>query len=398
MQFIFNKTPYRKIADLALLIIFAIHFSACDNTNDVVSESKEVYWKTSSAVGATQGSSAIIIKGVEGLNWSAEITEGSDWCSFSNLEKSNTFKSGVTNADLNILYVYYTANTAADQRHAKISFRFEGEDEHILDLVQQIHSGGNLPAFNTWAEMPSYKEDPNYQYVTHYATLNNRSVRNFSFCFDKTKKVALWVAYPMHTSYLGAVGRTDAWAFDPLVKTNDQANCVSYSYKGQYDRGHQIASADRLATVELNTQTFYMSNITPQLDKLNQDMWARLEAKVRSYKCSDTLYVVTGTYFSKDAVSTTTDGNGGTVSIPSNYFKVLLRTKSGSTGKKIADCQDSELISIGFWVEHKSYGDIEPPRSICTSVAQIEEKTGFSFFSQVSAAVKQQNNPAQWGL
>lgn len=399
MQFLLDRKTYNKrIANFVLLIIFAVQFLACDSTTDVVTQSNNVYWKTSSTVGATQGSSAIIIEGVEGLNWSAEIIGGSDWCSFSSLDPTNTFKTGSVASDLNILYVYYTANATTDQRRAKISFRLEGEDERILDLVQLVQSQKNFPAFNSWAEIPSYKENPNYQYVTHSATLNNRSVRNFSLCFDKTKKVALWVAYPMHTAYLGSGGRTDAWAFDPLMKSEDQANCVFYSYKGQYDRGHQIASADRLANIEMNAQTFYMSNITPQLDRLNQDMWANLETKVRSYKCSDTLYVVTGVHFAKDALSNITDGGGNTVPIPTNYFKVLLRTKSGTTGKKIVDCQDSELISIGFWVEHKSYGNITPPRSVCTSVAQIEEKTGFTLFPQASAVVKQQNNPAQWGL
>ena len=84
--------------------------------------------------------------------------------------------------------------------------------------------------------------------------------------------------------------------------------------------------------------------------------------------------------------------------IPTNYFKVLLRTVSGNTGKRIKDCSASELKSIGFWVEQKSYGDIEPPRSICMSVAEIEDKTGFTFFPQVPEEVKQQNNPSQWAL
>ena len=138
-----------------------------------------------------------------------------------------------------------------------------------------------------------------------------------------------------------------------------------------------------------------MSNMTPQLNRLNQDMWANLENKVRNNKCSDTLYIVTGVYF--DSNATTYDGAGNIVSLPSNYYKVLLRTKSGSTGKAIKDCSADELISIGFWVEHKSYGQ-DIPRSICTKVADIEAKTGFTFFPQVSASVKQQNNPTQWGI
>ena len=216
--------------------------------------------------------------------------------------------------------------------------------------------------------------------------------------FDKTKKAALWVAYPIHNAYLKGSGeRTDRWAFDPIIPQSYQADCTLRSYGGSYDRGHQLPSADRLGTDEMNAQTFYMSNMTPQLNRLNQDMWAKLETKVRANNCSDTLYVVTGAYFGAGA-TTTTDGARNTVPVPTNYFKVLLRTKSGKTGKNIKDCSDSELISIGFWVDHKSYGNIEPPKSICTSVADIEKMTGFTFFPQVSNSVKQQNNPTQWGI
>ncbi|MCB7181542.1 DNA/RNA non-specific endonuclease, partial [Longicatena sp. 210702-DFI.1.213] len=69
---------------------------------------------------------------------------------------------------------------------------------------------------------------------------------------------------------------------------------------------------------------------------------ATLEGKVRSYSCSDTLYVVTGAYFGPGA-TTTTDGVGSSVPVPTNYFKVLLRTKSGSTNKKVQDCSPNEL-------------------------------------------------------
>lgn len=181
------------------------------------------------------------------------------------------------------------------------------------------------------------------------------------------------------------------------MNSSYQANLGRDSYNGPYDRGHQLPSADRLATVDMNSQTFYATNMTPQLNRLNQDMWANLEAKVRTYMCNDTLYVVTGCYYATTS-TTTTDKSGMVCPIPTNYFKVLLRTVSGNTGKRIKDCSASELKSIGFWVEQKSYGDIEPPRSICMSVAEIEDKTGFTFFPQVPEEVKQQNNPSQWAL
>lgn len=252
-----------------------------------------------------------------------------------------------------------------------------------------------------WAELPEKKTDEDFIYVSHFASLNNRTVRNYSFCYDKTLHVAHWVAYPLHSVYRGSIDRTNDFQYDPKVDYSYQPNLVERSYTGSYDRGHQLPSADRTATRELNLQTFYATNMTPQLNRLNQDMWANLEAKVRAQICSDTLYVVTGCYYA-NTNTTTTDRDGKVCPVPTNYFKVLLRTRTGTTGKRIADCSADELKAIGFWVDQKSYGDIQPPASICMSVAEIEKKTGFTFFPNIpeSAAksVKAQNSPSQWGI
>ncbi|MEG0788596.1 MAG: DNA/RNA non-specific endonuclease [Alistipes sp.] len=397
MTFIQRHSAYTTKA--LLLTVLVLFVGACGkDTPDVVPTANEAYWKESATVGAATGSSAIIITGAVGTTWHAEMATGAAWCSFKSGDfTGSTTKEGVVKDGLNVLYVYYKANTEANQRQAQVSFTFTGTAAQSLDLIQLSASQNDLPHFDVWAELPNLKENTDYQYVTHYAQVNNYNARNFSLCFDKTKKAALWVAYPIHAVYLGSSGRTDAWAFDPMINSTYQANCVTRSYRGNYDRGHQMASADRQANKEVNAQTFYMSNMTPQLDRLNQDMWAKLESKVRSYNCSDTLYVVTGAYFGA-GYTTTTDGAGNTVPIPTHYYKVLLRTKSGSTGKAIKNCSDSELISIGFWAEQKSYGNIQPPTSICMSVADIEKNTGFTFFPQVSATVKQQKNPGQWGI
>lgn len=393
------NTLNKLVLKLVLLTtILFIGYGCSTSNSDSPSIPNEVYWKTSSTVNTAESSIALILSGAQGAEWKAEIVEGEEWCAFSRSDFSNsTTKSGAINGELNVLYIYYLKNSSNEQRIAKVNFQFAGEAIQTFELKQLAESQENLPTFSNWPELPKEMAHANYQYATHYATLNNKEVRNYSICFDKTKKAALWIAYPIHNVYLGGISRSDAWAFDPIIAKGYQPDCNTRSYNGNYDRGHQIPSADRLANYELNAQTFYMSNLTPQLNRLNQDMWANLETRVRNNNCTDTLYVVTGAYFGPGA-SSTTDGVGSKVPIPTHYYKVLLRTKSGSSGKAIKDCSDSELISIGFWVEHKSYGNVQPPTEICTTVADIEAKTGFTFFPQVSDAVKQQKVPSQWGI
>lgn len=377
------------VKGVCAVVVFALcAIVACSSEPSV--DAVSVKWQTSNSdtaqVGKAGGSAALILAGV-GTAYQAEIIDGSEWASFKPLTQTSVINGTVSERPL---YIYIKALSGTVARKATIRFTFEGEAP-VTFYVEQLTKEYN------WAEMPEEVNNSNYVYTTHFMTLSNSKVRNYSLCFDKTKRAALWVAYPLHSVYLGSVSRTDQWALDPNVSTSYQANVVKYSYRGNYDRGHQLPSADRLATTEANDQTFYMTNMTPQLDRLNQDMWAKLEAKVRNNRCSDTLYVVTGAYFANTNGSTT-DNNGNTCPLPTHYFKVLLRTKTGNTGKAIKDCNASELKSIGFWVEHKSYGDIQPPTSICTTVQDIEQKTGFTFFPQVDASVKSQNEPSLWSI
>ena len=54
---------------------------------------------------------------------------------------------------------------------------------------------------NGWAEMPAKVENENWEYCYHDKLPSNNKLRNYSFCFDKEKHCALWVAYPLHKCY-----------------------------------------------------------------------------------------------------------------------------------------------------------------------------------------------------
>ena len=285
------------------------------------------------------------------------------------------------------------------QRQATVTVSFAGGKQTVLTLSQKGQV--NSPEFSTsWAEIPAYKEGTNFQYVTHYVNLNGKEVRNYSMCYDKSHKGALWVAYPLHSCYIGGLDRTDEWIYDPDIAEEYQI-FVARAYKEYpaYDRGHQIPSADRTMTREMNAQTFYFSNQTPQTGKgLNQSIWMNLEDKLRkSYMCSDTLYVVTGAYYG-NASKQATDNNGVKVDVPTHYFKVLLRTKSGVSGKWVNQCDASQLQTIGFWLENKAYSESQPSKAICKKVSEIEQLTGFTFFPGIPQEVKNDFNAIEWNL
>ena len=244
-------------------------------------------------------------------------------------------------------------------------------------------------------ELPLYES--NDYVITHTGSLEGKTVRNYTMLFDREKHAALWVAYPLHECYRGSSGRTEAWAADPSIDPIYQAQLWDGGYSQGYSRGHQIPSADRTVNEELNSQTFYASNMTPQNSKFNSGIWASLEGKIRSNMCSDTLYVVTGCYFG-NGYEISYDGQNKECPVPTHYFKVILRTRSGNSGKPVGKCDASELKAIGFWLEHRSDYPETFDTDYCKSVEYIEQQTGFTFFPSVPAEVKEQCTPSEWAL
>lgn len=357
----------------------------------------EVAWIEHQTVLFTAGTATLeIAKSTPaGTRWTAEVVDRSArWLSFELHPAVVHTAEGVTSASLSdrLVRLYYTENAADEPRTALIRFSFEGQSPIELLLTQPGEVVWSLP------EMPARVDGKGYQYVTHYCTLQGERRRNYTLCYDATKRAAHWVAYPMHSIYLGS-GRVENWAYDPKIAEADQPVLFKgYQNGTTWNRGHQIPNADRNATSEMQDQTFYFSNMTPQNGTLNQQAWARLESQVRGWRCSDTLYVVTGAYWA-NTTTTTKDNAGNACPTPTHYFKVLARTVKGNArtkGDRLGDYTASELMTIGFWVENKS--DQGEAKSWVKTVEEIETATGFAFFPTLPAKAKQQNNPAQWGL
>lgn len=345
-----------------------------------------------------------------GKTYVAKVTSGSDWCKFegnvTTLSGEMTAYRNNVEADVNVAY-----NSATEARQAKITVEFSDGKSFNFTISQEAkpESGGSgdvgdVVLYRDWAELPVCDERDGFDYVVHGGiTVGGKSnQRNFTICFDREHKLATWVAYPLHKSHIGSTGRTDAWGYGPGVPTQYQPN-LSSSYVGNYDRGHQIPSGDRTGSREMNEDTFYYTNMTPQASQFNQGGWASLESDVRSEICSDTLYVVTGALFlgSNDSsiAKQTTDKSGKTCPIPSHYYKVLLRTKNGNTGKAIKNITNaSEIKAIAILIKHKSTCNIQTSDYI--SISELERQSGYTFFPALNDAiedeVKQQCNPSAW--
>ncbi|MBP3290665.1 MAG: DNA/RNA non-specific endonuclease [Alistipes sp.] len=304
------------------------------------------------------------------------------------------------NAQLTRLELYYTDGSGQSGNQGSGS---TGDSDNQGSTSQTPVAGVISKA---WAELPVCDQRDNIDYRYYISSVGSKSnVRNYTMCYDRTKKAALWVAYPLHALYTsGDVGRTEDWAYEPSIPSQYQAY-LNKSYAGSYDRGHQIPSGDRQSSQEMNQQTFYYTNMTPQASSLNQSMWNNLETKVRNEICSDTLYVVTGAHFGgtrhSSIAASTTDNNGQECPTPTHYYKALLRTVSGNTGKMISEIKDaSQIQAIGIYVQHQDTTDSTIKNEHYISIKELESITGFNFFAMlddsIESAVKAQCNPSAW--
>lgn len=249
-------------------------------------------------------------------------------------------------------------------------------------------SGGNLSPKTGWMELPAIPEGMDA--FTHSMTVGSVSTRNYSFLWDYSNLVAPWVAYPLCVwNMSGKAGRTNAWDLDPLLPANKQpvlTRGFSEGNAGWFARGHQIASADRQTSYSSNAMTFYGTNMTPQINNgFNADIWANLEGKVRSWAGrSDTLYVVTGCvidYKKGETLKYAVDNYGKKVTVPTAYYKVVLRYMKNST------VGYSGYSACAVWLDHKVYSTKNIDSKYSMSVKDLEKKVGMDFFVNLPAVV-----------
>lgn len=228
-------------------------------------------------------------------------------------------------------------------------------------------------------------------YADHYVTMDGVQILNYALEWDNTKRHANWVAFTFDTTTSADnVKRTDAWSVDPKLPAEMQVQESDHKNDG-FDKGHLCASEDRVYLKEANDQTFYYSNISPQLNDFNGGFWRKLETRVQTWGRStadgvyDKVYVTKGGTLNKllknfkgttvDGGTPTTDANGFTIhglACPEYYFMAVLSQK------------DDVFHAIAFLVPHKE-GMTENPSSdelkeYVVSVDKLEEETGIDFF------------------
>lgn len=346
-------------------------FSSCEKQEVEKEPSALSIELTQTEVGCASNSQIFNVVAEGPWTMSISFEDGGD--SWASLKKTEGEGNGT-----NILYWDFNDTEAA--RKARINLKSGTRTisrmftQNPRPLYSQELEPDPVPG---WLELPATNDEGRF-FFTHDMTIGSKKVRNYSFYLDTAALVSPWVAYPLNYGLISSGSRTDAWGnLDPKVPRKYQA-VVEKAFKGGFQRGHQIPSADRYEH-DANVATFYGTNMTPQRGVLNEDAWAELEGVVRNWaKQLDTLYVVTGA----DIVGSTEyalDNDGKKVVVPVGYFKALLGYKKGATSTQFPS-QKNGFIGIGFYYEHRSYGTRHDHMKQSMSIDELEKKTGFDFF------------------
>ncbi len=399
-------TVAKMVSTVVGAVVIALMAVACGGDVEGETIRSEAYLKNTEVNGENTNC-AVVLRAQQGRSYSITVSSVGNWASLSG---AKTYIEGKMEGSDKAIFIYFAKNASGESRTAQVVVSFS--DGKSFDLSFTQHSYDPSVAFQReWPELPVCKAEDNYIFNTYFGEMGGRSrARNYTYCFDPDYRASLWVAYPLHSCYTtGSANRNNSkFGYDPDVDTKYQANLGIGSYNGWYDRGHQLPAADRKCSQQMMDQTFYATNMTPQQYNFNQNKWANLEGKVRNWICKDTLYVVTGAYFGgthNSSIDTqTTDRSGNICPTPTYYYKALLRTSKGNTGKRIAQITDaSQLRAIVFWMEHKDTGnDTNFTAADCITVAELEERTGFTFFpmidDSIEESVKQKKVPLEWGI
>lgn len=189
--------------------------------------------------------------------------------------------------------------------------------------------------------------------IFHYA---------YSLCYSEEHEQAKWVAYHLLAEMCNSdKERSDNFRQDKKIET---ISALPEDYKKSgYDRGHLCPAGDMGWNEKAMSESFYMSNMSPQAPGFNRGIWKKLETEVRGWaKEFGEVYVVTAGVL-EDSLPTT---GANKVSIPRYYYKVVLVH------------QDKASKAIAFVMPNAS--STESIFRYAVSIDSVENLTGINFF------------------
>jgi endonuclease G, mitochondrial len=264
-------------------------------------------------------------------------------------------------------------NKVKDKIKETVDEKIEEKKKSIFDIFKS-ESSDNQNDTEGDSDLEKYipSSKTNTEIVRHKAFILN---------YRDEYELASWVLHRLvKEAAYGHEGRSNEFLPDPLVESGS-AVTQDYSRSG-YDRGHLCPAGDFRHDKALEDETFYMSNMSPQMPDFNRGIWSDLENKVRSWvKKRGELIIVTGPILKKGLP---TIGRRTQIAIPEKFYKIIY------------DPAKEEAIAFLFPNE----GSVELVKSFTISIDELEAMTGIDFFAKLPDSLEQKievdNNVDDW--
>jgi len=141
--------------------------------------------------------------------------------------------------------------------------------------------------------------------------------------YNNIRGVANWVCWELSKNWDGTIKRYKGdYLTDTSLPTHyKRISHYDYTNSG-YDRGHIVRSEERTKTESDNISTFYLTNIIPQLNKLNGGAWLNLENECKRlcFQENKRLLIIAGGIFQSKRYL----NNNNRVMIPDYCFKIVV--------------------------------------------------------------------------
>ena len=203
----------------------------------------------------------------------------------------------------------------------------------------------------------------------------------YAIGYDYTRKSAEWVAYRLEKQIGEGVERTNDFRPDPKIPPQYQTTSDDYD-EPIYQQGHLANSESIDGSDASMSETFFMSNMVPQLPTHNTGIWKGLENRERKWANKrGVVYVFTGPVY-RGQIATIGKNQ---VPVPSHLWKVVY------------DPTNEEAIA--YLIDHKNLYTRDLDNYVA-SIDDIEAITGLDLLSQITlakqAVIESVKQPKQW--
>jgi endonuclease G len=217
--------------------------------------------------------------------------------------------------------------------------------------------------------------DSNLQVIHH---------KYYTLAYSEKHEQAVWVKYTLVKEHVGGEEpRANQFYVDPLVSTQS-ANDGDY-YKSGYDRGHIAPAADMSWSADAIRESFYYSNMSPQVPSFNRGIWKKLEEMVRRWAVQyDSVRVIAGPVFVDNRGRIGPNG----VTVPGYYYKAVL-VFANSAYEGIAFIMPNRKVT-------------EPLQNFIVTIDSAEVATHLDLYSElpdsIEELVESKVNSTLWGF